>query len=1133
MTAAHAPSRLTSVALLACALLTAGVAHAWDFRDEVYTCGTQGMTLAELQSAGVTLISHVPYTREWMDEAARYGIRGMPYISLYKVYESAAGGDPNAPFWRAVDIADHPEWVYIGVDGQRKRPFNNEFYPPMYWQSCTNTAGIAEAYAEGAAQILELGAGGVFIDNVLPAATCYGPQTGVHEHLHPELDNIATFKLALQGVIDTVHGFGPDTVVMLNIGNPFERWAPFGDCIMLESFIYNVDVRPGPGGWVGNERVQAKQWPQILEWIEQTAAHVDGGGSVVALEYLPDDPSAAIFSYAADKLANFLWTGESRARRDLLRTLYRCRLQRASGPLRETEGVYWRHYPNGLVAVNPTDKRASVPVDAPAGLSALADVLTDEVRPVRGGQVRLALAPGAGGVCVTPRALAEGHLREALVAAETALDRAAPAAADRPAELSSAVAAIGRARAAMAGADQPSEARGPVTSALRATGACLSTGAEPGVTARLAVGEELSREQVVAAIVSGDSPTPRADIDADPPTISAGGVQWTIGGPDGLLVARGMGVKLGLSSGLYHEEHGWLGPGKVMAAEVALDGPDVTSARFMFSFVGSKSGETIEGVVLDLGVQAHAGDPMLTVTAAIRNTGDAPLPAYFNVSSTGTGTWFASPGEPAQAGEDYLQIPHTEWTLVTASEHGGPGLLVITDQPQSYSRYALHLYSEPRSGDLAPGASRSISFRMAPVAGPWQANPQVSGPLSRAQIYLSRAWSLAAAGRGLPALELPRNPVAGMPAPVRLDGATAARSGLDLTLEGVALLDANGTALIPAEIAATDGGYLLATRPSLRDDLYYQVVGRVRSAEGLPLALATDLQPGPSVALEATGDAAWEGTRGTARWLATNRLDREVTCRVEVTAPEGYVVSAPETLTLAPGASVALPVEVTAPGLAAAPAEVTITLTLHEFPGTGALTRTVAFRPTASCPVIPAPTLDGRLDDPGWQQATELPTFGLVTDGSPPAEQTHVRVGHDSEYLYVAFECMEAQMDRLVARLQPASDQNDNAVHQDDEVEVFLDPPGELPYLQLATNALGARKTRGDARWEVVTAREGDRWTVEMRVRLDSLGLPVLPGARWGANFCRVQQRTGQASCWSPTGSSFHVPDRFGVLVFE
>jgi len=89
---AFTPLGFAAAMLMLCGAFSITSAHAWDFRDEVYTCGQQGMSLAELQSAGVTLVSHCPYTREWMAEAARYGIRGMPYISLYKVYDASAPG---------------------------------------------------------------------------------------------------------------------------------------------------------------------------------------------------------------------------------------------------------------------------------------------------------------------------------------------------------------------------------------------------------------------------------------------------------------------------------------------------------------------------------------------------------------------------------------------------------------------------------------------------------------------------------------------------------------------------------------------------------------------------------------------------------------------------------------------------------------------------------------------------------------------------------------------------------------------------------------------------------------------------------------------------------------------------------
>lgn len=1118
-------------------LLVASVAYAWDFRDEVYTCGTQGMTLAELQSAGVTLVSHCSWQRAWLEEAARYGIRGMPYISLYKVYDlEAPGAERNHPFWSAVAMNQHPEWVYIGPDGQRKRPFNNEFYPPAFWQSCTNTAGIAEAYADGAAAVMREGAGGVFIDNVLPAAKCWGPEYGLHQHLYPDQDNVYSFQIALRRVQDTVHSFGPDSVVMLNIGHPFERWAPFGDCIMLESFIYNIDVRPGPGGWVGNRRVQVKQWPQILDWIRQTAPMVDGGGNVVALEYLPDDPEAAFFSYAADKLANFLWTGSSDVRRDVCRTLYRCRLQRACGPLTETDGVWWRHYPNGMVALNPTGERVSVRVEVPPtmkGLAGLADARTDELLPIRRGLVRLTLNPGQGGVYVAPQALAEGHLREALVAVNSAVDVAAPDATVAPPELAAALAAVREAHQALVGATDPTTARTQTAAALRTLDACLVQGSVPDVTARLAAGASLSRDQVQALIASGAGDQPAADIDRNRPQITAGGVTWTVG-QSHLLSARGMGLDVGVSVPDLHPTHGWLRAGAVTASTLTVDEPGRKVMRLTATLAGSKTSEVVAGLVLELELEARAADPMLSVTATVRNTGDTARAVYFLMNSQGAGTWFSAPGQPAQEGGDYLQVPHAEWTFVSSGPDGCPGLLVVSDQPLSYSRYCLHLYTEPRSGPLEPGQGRTIALRVAPVAGAWQRNPRACGPVHRALIYLSRAWSLTAAGKGLPEPSTLSDAIAGMPELVQLCPACGVLHGVNLALRDVALLDANGASIVPCQIEHGQGWVMFTTRPSLREDLFYQLVARVTGTdEDLPLAIVKDYRPGPSVTLALAGEETpWQGDRGVVRCNISNRLDSAVTCSLTVQAPEGYQAPAPQRLTLGPGETQQVAVAITTAQRAAPPGEVTLKLTLPEVPGSGELARTAAFRPAVVCPTISPPTLDGRLDDPAWQQAAELPAFGLVKDGAPPQEATRAWVGRDATHLYVAFECQDSRMEALMAKLQPAPGQNDPAVHGDDSVEVFLDPPGELPYLQLVANALGARKTRGDARWEVATWRGPDRWTVEMRIETASLGLPIAPGAHWGANFCRVHQRTGQASCWSPTGGSFHQPDRFGVLIF-
>ena len=59
--------------------------------QERYSCTTSGMTLQELASGGVTVLSHTPATKQYCDEARKWGIKVCPYISLYKVIDSSKG----------------------------------------------------------------------------------------------------------------------------------------------------------------------------------------------------------------------------------------------------------------------------------------------------------------------------------------------------------------------------------------------------------------------------------------------------------------------------------------------------------------------------------------------------------------------------------------------------------------------------------------------------------------------------------------------------------------------------------------------------------------------------------------------------------------------------------------------------------------------------------------------------------------------------------------------------------------------------------------------------------------------------------------------------------------------------------
>ena len=136
--------------------------------------------------------------------------------------------------------------------------------------------------------------------------------------------------------------------------------------------------------------------------------------------------------------------------------------------------------------------------------------------------------------------------------------------------------------------------------------------------------------------------------------------------------------------------------------------------------------------------------------------------------------------------------------------------------------------------------------------------------------------------------------------------------------------------------------------------------------------------------------------------------------------------------------------------------------------------------------------------------------------------------------------------DRVIAR--------DNFVHYDelwpvgdDLVEVVIDPtaqaasPGDLLHIVVKSNGSvtcerGIPALAGVASWadwsaKVVAAVDDrshpDRWTVEIRLPLESLGShPEL----FGINFGRFQPRLGEYSSWSGARRYLYSPASLGTM---
>jgi len=228
----------------------------------------------------------------------------------------------------------------------------------------------------------------------------------------------------------------------------------------------------------------------------------------------------------------------------------------------------------------------------------------------------------------------------------------------------------------------------------------------------------------------------------------------------------------------------------------------------------------------------------------------------------------------------------------------------------------------------------------------------------------------------------------------------------------------------------------------------------------------------------------------------------------------------------------------------------------------------------------PAPVIDGRIDDPGWDLAPWSEPFTDIQGdrAAPPRHRTRVRLGWDDDYFYVA-----AHLDE--PHVQATLTERDAVIYHDNDFEVFIDPDGDNHlYGELEINALGTvwdlllvspYRDGGPAvdAWDINGLKSavavdgtlndpGDRdggWTVELAIPWKVLGpiagraCPPAPGDIWRVNFSRVQWRTevvegryrkildeatGRALpednwVWSPQGLiAMHCPEMWGLVRF-
>lgn len=190
-------------------------------------------------------------------------------------------------------------------------------------------------------------------------------------------------------------------------------------------------------------------------------------------------------------------------------------------------------------------------------------------------------------------------------------------------------------------------------------------------------------------------------------------------------------------------------------------------------------------------------------------------------------------------------------------------------------------------------------------------------------------------------------------------------------------------------------------------------------------------------------------------------------------------------------------------------------------------------------------TVDGALDEPVWQRADVLTDFIVWGSTAPSDFVTKIRLAHDGKDLYVGMECVQ-DTSKLVVESAP----RDGNTWHDDSVEIFMNKGmAAQPYAQFILNAAGAffdqYDTDGSGDYAAHLAKNfnaswaakvyPDKWTGEVRIPLDELGIKPAPDTLIRMNFVRNAHQGSEThiSAWFSSLRAHADPLSRGWILFE
>lgn len=190
--------------------------------------------------------------------------------------------------------------------------------------------------------------------------------------------------------------------------------------------------------------------------------------------------------------------------------------------------------------------------------------------------------------------------------------------------------------------------------------------------------------------------------------------------------------------------------------------------------------------------------------------------------------------------------------------------------------------------------------------------------------------------------------------------------------------------------------------------------------------------------------------------------------------------------------------------------------------------------------VVPAagrPVLDGRLDEPVWQQAK--PVALTAVEGTLP--DAAVVLAADDQFLYFAASCPRIGTEPPAAPGAPPQPRTaDSDLSRFDRVMLYLDVDRDYAsFYGLTVDVRGwpAEACFGDPTWNptwfIATGGDETYWTVEVAIPWEEL-VPKRPQVRdvWAIGIQRVIPGVGRQGLGRPAAAEL-IPQGCGLMVFE